>query len=320
MKNDQKHHCLLRAIWEIDRFNPNVEEKLKELKSLLSKHDPDILCNLYHEVTGAVLAKASPLLIACFEGDPDVIKLLIMSGVDVNQTESEHFLSALHVICDAEFNGQSLSQKDRGDIVRLLVQHNANVNHLDRSSMTALHKAVIHDRSYCCQGLMEAKADPNVIYMGDTPLSIAARHNREKICRILLRYRETNVNYRNNQGGTPLHYACAALKDSPNCVEVLVYCGAKINVQDHKKNTPIMVASFFNKPKITQFLLDAGADLKIKNNEDKDAFDVANEKNHFEAKSILVRQFEKIGLVRKSMKNFESLDIKFESNDHIFSI
>ena len=32
--------------------------------------------------------------------------------------------------------------------------------------MTALHKAVIHDRYDCCQILMEAKADPNVIYMG----------------------------------------------------------------------------------------------------------------------------------------------------------
>ncbi len=47
---------------------------------------------------------------------------------------------------------------------------------------------------------MVAKADPNVVYMGDTPLSIAARHNRERICRILLNFRETNVNHRNDQG------------------------------------------------------------------------------------------------------------------------
>jgi ankyrin repeat protein len=82
----------------------------------------------------------------------------------------------------------------------MLVRHNANVNHLDRSSMTALHKAVIHDRPECVQELMEAKADPNVIYMGDTPLSIAARHNRERICKILLGYKEVNINHRNDQG------------------------------------------------------------------------------------------------------------------------
>lgn len=110
----------------------------------------------------------------------------------------------------------------------MLVKYNANVNHLDRSSMAAIHKAVIHDRPECVQELMEAKADPNVIYMGDTPLSIAARHNRERICRILLAHRETNINQRNDQGGTPLHFACAALVDSPSCVQMLIERGAKV--------------------------------------------------------------------------------------------
>ena len=106
-------------------------------------------------------------------------------------------------------------------------------------------------------------------------------------------YVETNVNHRNEQGGTPLHYACAGLMDNPSCVEMLIQRGAKVNVQDHKKNTPAMVASFFNKPKILQYLIDAGADLKIKNNEDKDAFTVADEKQHIEARSIIMRCLEK---------------------------
>ena len=110
----------------------------------------------------------------------------------------------------------------------MLIRYNANVNHLDRSSMAAIHKAVIHDRPECVLELMEAKADPNVIYMGDTPLSIAARHNRERICRTLLSYKETNVNHRNDQGGTPLHFASAALVDTPTCVEMLVHRGALI--------------------------------------------------------------------------------------------
>lgn len=103
------HSVLLRAIWGVDRFNPNVSEKLKDLKALLKKYDINALCALHHEQIDVVIAKATPLIVACFEGDPDVIKLLIESGADVNRTESEHHLSALHIICDAEFNGQSLS-------------------------------------------------------------------------------------------------------------------------------------------------------------------------------------------------------------------
>jgi ankyrin repeat protein len=96
-----------------------------------------------------------------------------------------------------------------------------------------------------------------------------------------------------------LHFACAALVDSPSCVQMLIERGAKVNVQDHKKNTPAMVASFFNKPKILQYLIDEGADLAIRNNEDKDAFDVADEKDHYECRSIMSRCFEKLGVYRK---------------------
>lgn len=107
--NKKQHHIILRTIWSIDRFNPSIPEKLKELKILLDRYNPNILCDIYHESSGEVIARASPLIIACFEGDPDVIKLLIECGADVNQTESEHYLSALHIICDAEFNGQSMT-------------------------------------------------------------------------------------------------------------------------------------------------------------------------------------------------------------------
>lgn len=103
-----QHHPLIRSIWNVDRFNPKIDEKLKELKSLLAKYESSIMCDILHDITGQPIAQATPLLIACFEGDPDVIKLLIESGADVNQTESEHHLTPLHVICDAEYHGQSL--------------------------------------------------------------------------------------------------------------------------------------------------------------------------------------------------------------------
>lgn len=103
-----QHHPLIRCIWNVDRFNPKIDEKLKELKQLVNKHDTSVLCDILHDITGQPIAQATPLLIACFEGDPDVIKLLIESGADVNQTESEHHLTPLHVICDAEYHGQSL--------------------------------------------------------------------------------------------------------------------------------------------------------------------------------------------------------------------
>ncbi|CAF4303115.1 unnamed protein product, partial [Rotaria sordida] len=172
----------------------------------------------------------------------------------------------------------------RADLIRLLVKHGAQVNHLDRSSMAPIHKAVIHDRPECVQVLMESRVDPNVAFMGDTSLSIAARHNRKSIVQILLSHKETNVNHRNDQGGTALHFASAAIVDSPECVELLLRHGAKVNAQDLKNNTAAMVACFFNKPRILTTLIRAGADLAPRNDEGKDAYDVAVEKEFDECK------------------------------------
>lgn len=85
-------------------------------------------------------------------------------------------------------------------------------------------------------------------------------------------------------------------------------------MQDHKKNTPAMVAAFFNKPKILQFLIDEGADLSIRNNEEKDAFDVADEKDHYECRSIISRTFEKMGIFRKPVSTSSQIDSDLTRN------
>jgi ankyrin repeat protein len=172
--------------------------------------------------------------------------------------------------------------------------------------MSAIHKAVIHDRPECVEALMDGKCDPNVAYLGDTPLSIAARHNRERICQILLNYKETNINHRNDQGGTPLHFACAALVDSPTCVEMLIRSGAKINSQDYKLNTAAMVCAFFNKPNIMQFLLKEGVDPTLRNNEGKDAYDVAEEKEFVECKELISNALERHGIYRPAKNDFST--------------
>jgi hypothetical protein len=56
------HHPIIRAMWNVDRFNPRVDEKLRELRSVLTKYNPDILCDILHENTGQPIAQATPLL------------------------------------------------------------------------------------------------------------------------------------------------------------------------------------------------------------------------------------------------------------------
>lgn len=69
----------------------------------------------------------------------------------------------------------------------------------------------INDRPECLDALIEGNVDPNVVFMGERALSIAARQNRDKILKKLLDYPKTKVDLKNETGGTVLHFAAAGL-------------------------------------------------------------------------------------------------------------
>lgn len=75
--------------------------------------------------------------------------------------------------------------------------------------------------------------------------------------------------------------------DSPECVDLLIQSGLSLNAQDQRGNTPTIVACFFNKPRILQRLVDANADLTIKNNEGKDAAAICQERDSQECAQII---------------------------------
>lgn len=75
--------------------------------------------------------------------------------------------------------------------------------------MLCCSRSVINDRIECLDALIENNVDPNVVFMGETALSIAARQNRDKIMGKLLNYSKTKKDVQNEMGGTVLHFAAA---------------------------------------------------------------------------------------------------------------
>jgi len=78
--------------------------------------------------------------------------------------------------------------------------------------------------------------------------------------------------------------------DSPECANLILQSGANINAQDQRGNTPAMVACFFNKPNILKALIQAKADLTLKNNEGKDVKALADDEDLDECKAVLQQQ------------------------------
>lgn len=70
-------------------------------------------------------------------------------------------------------------------------------------------------------------------------------------------------------------------------------------------------------------MINAGADLKLKNNEEKTALDIANEKDHFEARMVLSNRLDKMGAYWNiNLNRTFAMDNKTlgDNSDHIFSI
>jgi ankyrin repeat protein len=74
-----------------------------------------------------------------------------------------------------------------------------------------MNRVAINDRPECLDALIEGNVDPNVIFMGERAISIAARQNRDKILKKLIDYKKTQTDFKNETGGTVLHFAAAGL-------------------------------------------------------------------------------------------------------------
>ncbi|CAF1156001.1 unnamed protein product [Adineta steineri] len=281
-----KHDDVLKAIWSIDR-SASSDAKLSKLKEAVSKSSASKVVDIYDEKSGESRAQVPPLIIACFEGDYDTIKFLLDNGADPNQTESEHNLTGIHILVDGPYKGQTLTEKQRADLIREMVKKGADVNHPDKHSLTPVHKVAINDRPECLDALIEAKVDPNAVFLGERAISIAARQNRDGILQRLVNYPATQKDVKNETGGSVLHFAAAGMVDSPQCVDILIKAGLDLNCQDQRGNTALMVACFFNKPNIVKSLVNAKADATIKNKEEKDAAALCDERDAADCKALL---------------------------------
>ncbi|CAF1296860.1 unnamed protein product [Adineta ricciae] len=281
-----KHNDVLKALWSVDK-SASGDAKLAQLKTALANSSAKDLLDIYDEKSGESRAKVPPLIIACFEGDYDVIKCLLDNGADPNQTESEHDLTAIHILVDGPYKGQTLTESQRADLLKQMIAKGADVNHPDKHQLRPIHKVAINDRPECLDVLLEAKADPNAVFLGERAISIAARQNRDQILQRLVNCSATQRDVKNETGGTVLHFAAAGMVDSPNCVDILIKAGLDVNIKDQRGNTPLMVACFFNKPNIVKSLVAAGADKTIQNNEGKDAAALCDERENTECKAAL---------------------------------
>jgi len=224
--------------------------------------------------TGSKLG-ISPLMLAAMNGHTQAVELLLNSGADINAQIETNRNTALTLAC---FQG-------RHEVVSLLVDRRANVEHRAKTGLTPLMEAASGGYAEVGKVLLDKGADPNaspVPSSRDTALTIAADKGHLRFCELILA-RGASVEVKNKKGNTSLWLACNG--GHHEVVKLLMEMKADCNAADNRNVTPLMAA--FKKghvqvvqllvKKVTQFPSEQECDRVIKGLSDQDLLSRMNQ-------------------------------------------
>jgi len=160
---------------------------------------------------------------------------------------------------------------DDASEVKLLLSRGVNPNTLDPNGNPMLFVA-IREKSYKVIDLLlsDKLIDVNLPNKSnETPLMIASIAGDLIIDKQLVS-RGAEVN---RPGWTPLHYACTTGK--LEVAQYLVANGAMVNALSPSHTTPLMMAVNSGNDLLIKYLLDKGADLRMRNTAGYSAIDIA---------------------------------------------
>lgn len=175
--------------------------------------------------------------------------------------------------------------------IQSLIKSGVSPNTLDPKGNPMLIVA-IRDKSFKVIDLLLANQaiDVNLVNKsGENPLMIASIEGELPVVETLVLKKKAQVN---NSGWTALHYACATGKLS--VAEFLVANGAKVNALSPSETTPLMMAVNSGNEVLIKFLLDNGADLRMRNHEGYSAIDVAVLFNKDDIRQGLMSRWERL--------------------------
>jgi len=288
-----------------------VNESIDNL--LKPKSDKDIirdLSNLTQE------EKDERLIDASRNGRLEEVKMLIEAGADIN-TKNEWEDTSLMF---ASYHGYI-------DLVKLLIEAGADINAKNNYGSTALIYASAHNHKEIVKLLLEAGADiDNKNKYGNTSLILASKNDNKEIVDLLKNYgaklikenignilkpksKEDINNYINQltqkEKDKKLFTAC--VKNQPNIVKLLIEAGANVNAKNDDNFTSLMFTSYNGYEEIVKLLIDTGANVSAQDKRKYTALIYATQANKIKIVKLLIEA----GADINARDNFENTALTY---------
>ncbi|KAJ8301277.1 hypothetical protein KUTeg_020264 [Tegillarca granosa] len=284
-------------------FIEGVRNGHESIVKAIAEYEPDIKY-------GCLKNGRQAIHVACENGNPKMVKILIDMGVDVSKKDilkvqpihlasknkdSDCLLLLLEngASCDAEDHLKLQPTHyacESGSVkcLKALTMNGADINRKDSYGKSSLHYAATCENTDVLDYLLNIKPNINVLDAnGNSVLHLAIASENSDVIKRLIDV-GCNPNITDHYGRSPLHIACSSSwKKSENCdkcVETLTRNGADVNMCDKKHRTPLYIACSWAcdlRYSCMKILLQSGADVKIADFNGKPPVTCA-----FESKSI----------------------------------
>jgi ankyrin repeat protein len=205
---------------------------------------------------------------AASEGDQKALGLFLTAGFDINTPNTAGYTGLMVA-----------AERDRVDIIKLLLDHKADPNVASRDGITALMLAAENNKPEILKLLISRGADPNrqdnngwtavlkAAYQGNAAcIEILATHSKLELDRALL---------------------VATLMERKDAVKVLLDNGAEIDFRASDGRTPLILAASKGNKELVEMLLRAGADVSLTDNAGQTAQTVATAKGFNDVVELL---------------------------------
>ena len=186
-------------------------------------------------ISASLLEGCTALHLAAIANRAAILKLLLANKADVNSRDARQYTplnyvtqpdcAALLLAAGADVNAQPENRyaplfnsvnQSTPDLLKVLLGAKPNLEIVDAEGLTPLQRAVLKPDTTKAELLLDAGADPNVVYEreGKTPLFWALEKKNKRMVELLLAHK-ANVNLISNQGVAPLDYVAKAFAALP---------------------------------------------------------------------------------------------------------
>ena len=256
-----------------------VEQNLLSMLSSPAKEAGDLALGNIEVFGRQNLRKQTYLHVACLCGSSKLLRLLLryrfpVGSKDIVGSTALHYavnsrklvsLHPLRWIKDVPDAHDQAYTAERVAMIGLLLEKGSNIDAVDSSEKTALHRASSANLVTEAQALLEhgASVDQGT-YKGQTPLHLAAKAGNTVVVQLLLHFNAA-IEARDRDGKTPL--LLVAELGNTAVVELLLHFKADIEARDQSGMTPLFLAAKYGHTAVVRLLLQFGADTESRNSD-----------------------------------------------------